>query len=142
MLFAIASTVPSQFSSRFTQPMPRQASSPHRVHRIADQIQRDLSELIPRELRDPRIGLVTIADVQLTPDYAHARIFFTVLGGEPEHVAAALNERAGYLHSLLFKRLRIHTVPTLHFVFDQSTSKASDMNALIAQAVANTAKDD
>ncbi|MHB1668009.1 MAG: 30S ribosome-binding factor RbfA [Thiomonas sp.] len=122
--------------------MPRQASSPHRVHRIADQIQRDLSELIPRELRDPRIGLVTIADVQLTPDYAHARIFFTVLGGEPEHAAAALNERAGYLHSLLFKRLRIHTVPTLHFVFDQSTSKASDMNALIAQAVANTAKDD
>ncbi|MDE2128336.1 MAG: 30S ribosome-binding factor RbfA [Betaproteobacteria bacterium] len=122
--------------------MPRQATSPHRIHRIADQIQRDLSELIPRELRDPRMGLVTIADVQLTPDYAHARVYFTVLGAEPDHVMAALNERAGYLHSLLFKRLRIHTVPTLHFVFDESTRKASDMNSLIAQAVASSAKDD
>ena len=122
--------------------MPRQATSPHRIHRIADQIQRDLAALIPRELRDPRLGLVTIADVQLTPDYAHARVFFTVLGAEPDHVMTALNERAGYLHSLLFKRLRIHTVPTLHFVFDESTRKASDMNSLIAQAVASTAKDD
>ncbi|WP_031404229.1 30S ribosome-binding factor RbfA [Thiomonas sp. FB-Cd] len=122
--------------------MPRQASTPHRIHRIADQIQRDLSELIPRELRDPRTGLITIADVQLTPDYAHARVYFTVLGAEPEHVAAVLNERAGYLHSLLFKRLHIHTVPTLHFVFDESTRKASDMNTLIANAVSNTAKDD
>ena len=122
--------------------MPRQASTPHRIHRIADQIQRDLSELIPRELRDPRTGLITIAEVKLTPDYAHARVYFTVLGAEPEQVAAALNERAGYLHSLLFKRLHIHTVPTLHFVFDESTRKASDMNTLIANAVANTAKDD
>ena len=122
--------------------MPRQASSSHRIHRIADQIQRDLSELIPRELRDPRLGLITLSEVRLSPDYAHARVFFTVLGAEPEHVVAALNERAGYLHSLLFKRLRIHTVPTLHFVFDETTAKASAMNSLISQAVADHAKDD
>ncbi len=122
--------------------MPRQASSSHRIHRIADQIQRDLSELIPRELRDPRLGLITVSEVQLSPDYAHARVFFTVLGAEPPHVLATLNERAGYLHSLLFKRLRIHTVPTLHFVFDETTAKASVMNALISQAVSDQAKED
>jgi ribosome-binding factor A len=122
--------------------MPRQASSSHRIHRIADQIQRDLSELIPRELRDPRLGLVTISEVQLTPDYAHAKVFFTVLAAEPAEVLAALTERAGYLHSLLYKRLHIHTVPTLHFVFDESTSKASSMNSLISRAVADQAKGD
>lgn len=122
--------------------MPRQASSSHRIHRIADQIQRDLSELIPRELRDPRLGLITLSEVQLSPDYAHAKVFFTVLGAEPAHVLASLNERAGYLHSLLFKRLRIHTVPTLHFVFDETTAKASAMNSLISQAVSDQAKDD
>ena len=122
--------------------MPRQASSSHRIHRIADQIQRDLSELIPRELRDPRLGLITLSEVQLSPDYAHAKVFFTVLGAEPSHVLASLNERAGYLHSLLFKRLRIHTVPTLHFVFDETTAKASAINSLISQAVSDQAKDD
>ena len=122
--------------------MPRQATGAHRIHRIADQIQRDLSELIPRELRDPRLGLVTVAEVQLTPDYAHAKVYFTVLGADPALVTAALNERAGYLHSLLFKRLRIHTVPTLHFLFDDTTRKASSMNELIAKAVATRSQQD
>ena len=122
--------------------MPRQSSTPHRIHRIADQIQRDLSELIPRELRDPRLGLITLSEVQLSPDYAHAKVYFTVLGAEPQHDEAALNERAGYLHSLLFKRLRIHTVPMLHFVFDETTRKASEMDGLIRQAVAHPARDD
>ncbi len=122
--------------------MSRPSTSPHRIHRIADQIQRDLSELIPRELRDPRLGLITVSEVQLSPDYAHAKVFFTVLGAEPQPVVAALNERAGYLHSLLFKRLRIHTVPTLHFVYDETTRKASAMDGLIRQAVANPARDD
>ena len=122
--------------------MPRQASGPHRIQRIADQIQRDLSELIPRELRDPRLGLVTVSEVRLSPDYAHARVFFTVLGAEGAETQAALNERAGYLHSLLFKRLRIHTVPTLHFVFDDTTRKASEMSTLIDRAVSSKARDD
>ena len=122
--------------------MPRQSSTPHRIHRIADQIQRDLSELIPRELRDPRLGLITLSEVQLSPDYAHAKVYFTVLGAEPQHAEAALNERAGYLHSLLFKRLRIHTVPMLHFVFDETTRKASEVDGLIRQAVAHPARDD
>lgn len=121
--------------------MPRQATTAHRIHRIADQIQRDLSEMIGREIRDPGLGLVTLSEVRLSPDYAHAKVFFTVLGAEPQHAQALLNERAGYLHSLLFKRLRIHTVPTLHFVYDASTREAGDMNELIRRAVADKARD-
>jgi len=57
-------------------------TSPHRHQRLADQIQRDLAELVPRELRDPANGLITIQAVELSPDLAHAKIYFTVLGGD------------------------------------------------------------
>ena len=115
-------------------------STPNRSFRVADQIQRDLAELI-RELKDPRVGMVTLNAVEVTPDYAHAKIFFSVLVGEPAECEAGLNEAAGFLRNGLFKRLQIHTVPTLHFQFDQTTERAADMNALIARANADRAKD-
>ena len=117
-------------------------SAPGRSLRIADQIQRDLSELIAREVKDPRIGLVTIQSVELTPDYAHAKVFFTTLTGDPEDTQAALNHAAGHLHNLLFKRLRIHTVPALHFVFDRTIERAVAMSRLIDEANATRARDD
>ncbi len=121
--------------------MPRKASSvPNRGYRVADQIQRDLSELIARELKDPRVGMVTINTVEVTPDYAHAKVFFSLLTGNPEEATQGLNAAAGFLRNGLFKRLHIHTVPTLHFVFDRTTERASDMNALIAKAVASRSK--
>ena len=107
----------------------------HRNQRVADQIQRDLAELIPREIRDPKVGLITLQAVELTTDMAHAKIFFTVLGAEPEYALAALREKAGYLHSLLFKRLHIHTVPTLHFHYDNSVEHGIEMSRLIDQAI-------
>ena len=122
--------------------MPRKASSvPNRGYRVADQIQRDLSELIARELKDPRVGMVTINAVEVTPDYAHAKVFFSLLTGNPEEATQGLNAAAGFLRNGLFKRLHIHTVPTLHFIFDRTTERASDMNALIAKAVASRSKD-
>ncbi|MFM1817610.1 MAG: hypothetical protein RL364_470 [Pseudomonadota bacterium] len=122
--------------------MPRKASSvPNRGYRVADQIQRDLSELIARELKDPRVGMVTINAVEVTPDYAHAKVFFSLLIGNPEEATEGLNAAAGFLRNGLFKRLHIHTVPTLHFIFDRTTERASDMNALIAKAVASRSKD-
>jgi ribosome-binding factor A len=69
-------------------------------------------------------------------------VFFTVLVGDPAESEAALNQAAGFLRNHLFKRLHIHTVPTLHFQFDRTTERASDMNALIARAVASRSKDD
>lgn len=122
--------------------MPRKSSTPNRAYRVADQIQRDLSELIARELKDPRVGLVTISRVEVTPDYAHAKVHFSVLVGDADAAEEALNHAAGHLRNGLFKRLQIHTVPTLHFHFDRSTERASDMNALISKAVASRSKDD
>lgn len=116
-------------------------SIPNRSYRVADQIQRDLSELI-RELKDPRIGMVTISAVEVSPDYAHAKVFFSLLVGDHEACEEALNEAAGFLRNGLFKRLSIHTVPTLHFQFDRTTERAADLNALIARANATRAKDD
>ncbi len=121
--------------------MPKKATA-NRSFKVADQIQRDLTELIARELKDPRVGMVTIQAIEVTPDYAHAKVFFSVLTGEPQETQDALNQAAGFLRNHLFKRLHIHTVPTLHFQFDRTTEKAADMNALIARAVASRAKDD
>ena len=113
---------------------------PNRSFRVADQIQRDLAELI-RELKDPRVGMVTIHAVEVTPDYAHAKVFFSLLVGDPKECETALNEAAGWLRNALFKRLQIHTVPTLHFVFDRTTEHAAELNLLINQANATRAKD-
>jgi ribosome-binding factor A len=121
--------------------MPKKSSTPNRAFKVADQIQRDLTELI-RELKDPRLGMVTIQAVEVTPDYAHAKVFFSVLVGDPAECEVGLNAAAGFLRNGLFKRLHIHTVPTLHFLFDRTTERAADMNALIARAVASRSKDD
>ena len=96
----------------------RKSAAPNRSFKVSDQIQRDLAELIARELKDPRVGMVTLQGVEVTPDYAHAKVFFSLRNG-------------------LFKRLHIHTVPTLHFIYDRTTERAADMNALIAKAVAS-----
>ncbi|MEL4178413.1 30S ribosome-binding factor RbfA [Roseateles sp. PN1] len=114
---------------------------PNRSFRVADQIQRDLAELI-RELKDPRIGMATVNAVEVTPDYAHAKVFFSVLVGDPTETGEALNEAAGYLRNGLFKRLQIHTVPSLHFHFDRTIERAAEMSALIRTANANRALDD
>lgn len=120
----------------------KKSSTPNRGFRVADQIQRDLTELIARELKDPRVGMITIQAVEVTPDYAHAKVFYSILVGDPDDTQAALTQAAGFLRSGLFKRLHIHTVPTLHFLFDRTTERAADMNALIAKAVSSRAQDD
>lgn len=115
---------------------------PGRGLRVADQIQRDLAELIPQEVRDPRVGLVTLTGCEVTPDYAHAKVYFTVIGSEPEVAAQGLNAASGLLHNLLFRRLRIHTVPRLHFVHDESVARGFEMDQLIRAAVADTPSQD
>ena len=119
----------------------KQRSIPNRGFRVADQIQRDLAELI-RDLKDPRVGMITINGVEITPDYAHATVLFSLLVGDPAECEAGLNEAAGYIRNSLFKRLQIHTVPTLHFKFDRTTERAAELNALIAQANSTRAKED
>ena len=96
---------------------------PARGLRIADQIQRDLSHIIVSELKDPRVGMVTITEVQVTADYAHAKIFFTLLKDQPEDIEnalAGLNKAAGFLRNQLGRQWTVHTLPQLHFIYDQS----------------------
>ena len=121
--------------------MRHKKAIPNRSFRVADQIQRDLAELI-RELKDPRIGMVTINSVDISADYAHAQVYFSVLVGDTAECEAGLNEAAGFLRNGLFKRLQIHTVPTLHFQFDRTTEHAAELSALIRQANATRAKED
>ncbi|HEY6086697.1 MAG TPA: 30S ribosome-binding factor RbfA [Burkholderiaceae bacterium] len=114
---------------------------PNRSFRVADQIQRDVAGLV-RELKDPRIGMVTITGVDVTPDYAHATVRFSLLVGDTAECEAALNEAAGFVRNGLFKRLQIHTVPTLHFQFDRTTERALELSALISRANATRALDE
>jgi ribosome-binding factor A len=121
--------------------MRHKRSTPNRSNRVNDQIQRDVAELI-RDLKDPRIGnMVTITSVEVTPDYAHAKIGFSLLVGDSAACEEGLNEAAGFIRNGLFKRLQIHTVPTLHFHFDRTTERALELSALINRAVADKAKD-
>lgn len=120
----------------------RKSSKSHRGFKVADQIQRDLAELIARELKDPRVGMVTLQGVEVTADYAHAKVFFSTLNSDPVLCAQGLNQAAGFLRNALFKRLQIHTVPTLHFVYDSTPQKAADLNTLISKALAQQVKPD
>jgi ribosome-binding factor A len=86
--------------------------------------------------------MVTLNSVDISPDYAHAKVYFSVLVGDPAACEAALNEAAGFLRNGLFKRLAIHTVPTLHFQFDRTTERAAELQALIRDANASRAKDE
>jgi ribosome-binding factor A len=119
-------------------------SIPGRGLRVADQIQRDLAELIAMELKDPRVGMVTLSEVQLTPDYAHAKVFFTTLIDDPasvQNTLIGLKKASGFLRVQLGKRLSIHTLPELHFVHDTSTSRGAALSKLIDEANATRAKD-
>ena len=120
-------------------------SIPTRGLRVADQIQRDLSEIIAFELKDPRVGMITITEVQITADYAHAKVFFTMLSDDKEAIkntVAGLQKAAGYVRIMLGKRLSIHTLPDLHFFHDTSTARGIEMSRLIDEANATRAKDD
>lgn len=115
-----------------------QKAKPGRGQRVAEQIARDLAEIIPLEVRDPRVGLVTITGCEITPDYAYARVFFTVIGSDPAQCEAGLAAAAGMLRNKIFKKLRIHTVPTLHFVHDTSVERGFEMDRVINEAMRQT----
>ena len=115
-------------------------SKPGRANRIEEQIQRDLATMIPKELSDKRIGLVTITGVKITPDYVHATVYFTSIGSTPEASEEALNSASPILYPRIFKLLKIHTVPQLHFVYDKSVEDGFEMDQLIKQARAEDAE--
>jgi ribosome-binding factor A len=112
--------------------------SDSRRARIADQIQRELAEAIRLELRDPRVGLITLTGVELSGDQSHAKVFFTVLGAESavRDATEGLQRAAGFLRSQLAHRLTTRKVPELHFEFDESVERGVRLSRLIDEAVA------
>ena len=112
-----------------------------RRDRVAEQVRRELAELIRSEVKDPRVGMVSVTEVQVTPDYAHAKVFFSTLSGSAsvDGVLEGLQKASGFLRRELGKRIRIHTTPQLHFVFDQSLERGADLSKLIEQAVSISA---
>ncbi len=109
-----------------------------RSDRVGDQMQRELADLIRLEVKDPRVGMVTLSGVEVSRDLAHAKVFFTQLGGEEKGREAeqGLNNAAGYLRRELGARMRLRTVPQLRFVYDDTPERGARISALIDSAIA------
>ncbi len=107
-----------------------------RTRRVADQIQRELALLIQQEVKDPRIGMVTVTRVTVTREFEHARVFFTVLEskGDIQQTLEGLNKASGFLRKALAKRLKLRTTPQLHFEYDSSIENGNYLLSLIKQA--------
>jgi len=116
-----------------------------RTQRIGDQMQRELAQMIPREVRDPRLGFVTVTAVDVSRDLGHAKVFITLMGENAAEKIKLnleiLNEAAGYLRMLLGKSMKVRSVPQLHFHFDESISRGVHLSALIERAVAEDITD-
>ncbi len=113
-----------------------------RAQRVGDQIQRELADLLAHDVKDPRVGRVTITQVEVGADFAHATVHFTHLAGR-EHAAeatAALARVAGFLRSALARRIDLYSVPQLHFAYDDSIEAGMRLSQLIDQAVADDKK--
>ena len=113
-----------------------------RAQRVAEQIQRELMDLLRYEVKDPRVGMVTVTAVDVTSDLSHATVLFTHLGGgaHADEVLAGLTHAAGHLRSELSRRLRLYSVPQLHFRYDDSIESGMRLSNLIDEAVASDKK--
>lgn len=119
-----------------------------RLRRMADQVQRELSDLIRNDIKDPRMGgLITINGVKISPDLGYADVYVTVMGRElgDEQSAAAnratldiLNAASGFMRSELGRRIKTRFTPRLRFHYDQLTAHGNYMADLISKAMADT----
>ena len=121
-----------------------QAPPGGRRPRVAEQIHHEIAALIRGELKDPRIGMVTVTGCEVTPDYAYTTIYFTVLPSDEKTVAdtlAGLQHAAGFLRAQLGRRIKIHTTPEVRFVHDRSIEHGMELSQLIDEANARRAAD-
>jgi len=116
--------------------MPREFP---RTRRVGEQVQRELATLIRDEIKDPRLGMVSISAVQVTRDLSHAKVHVSVLGDEQQSRASVdvLNRASGFLRHRLGKILRLRVIPELHFYLDLSLEHGARMGALINKAIAS-----
>ena len=110
-----------------------------RTQRIGDQIQRELAILIRQELKDPRLGMVTVSSVKVSPDMGYADIYVTVMGSslddKPDESIKVLNAAAGFLRGEVGRAIRTRITPRLRFHYDEVTARGNRMASLINEAV-------
>ncbi len=110
-----------------------------RKDRVSEQIRRELAEIIRRDLKDPRVGMISLTDVEITADYAHAKVFFSTLNEDKlSDIEKGLSQAALFLRRALGKSLHLHTLPALHFVFDNSLSYGAHITTVIDEALLRT----
>ena len=109
-----------------------------RTQRVADYLQRELAAVIQHQVRDPRVGMVSVTGVDVSRDLGHARIYYTMLGSDSSEDAkestAVLNKAAGFLRTQLSKDSNMRSVPQLRFYFDASVGRGRELEDLIQRA--------
>ena len=119
--------------------MPRPTG---RSQKVGDQIQRELSEIIHRELRDPGVGMITLTAVDVSPDCAYATVYFTCLdAAHVKEAKAGLTRATGFLRAQIGKRIKIWTTPELKFVYDESVERGDRLSRLIDSAISTNTTD-
>lgn len=110
-----------------------------RSDRVAEQVRRELADLLQFEVKDPRVGMVTITEVEVSGDMAHAKIFYSAPVQDNSQAMAelqkGLEKSAGFLRSQLGKRMLLRTVPQLHFIYDTSIDQGMKISRLIDEAL-------
>jgi ribosome-binding factor A len=107
-----------------------------RPQKLGDLIQQELAQLIARELRDPRVGMITITAVDVSPDISHAKVLYTTLdAAHVEEAGKGLKRAAGFLRSQLAKRIKLYTTPELRFEYDESVERGDRLSRLIDSAL-------
>jgi ribosome-binding factor A len=109
-----------------------------RAERVADQLQRELATLLRDEVKDPRVGRITITAIEVSADLSHAKVYFTHLAGREhaDRAIRALAHTAGFLRTELSHRLQLYSVPQLHFAYDDSIESGLRLSQLIDDAIA------
>lgn len=107
-----------------------------RPQRVGDEIQKELARLVQFELKDPRLGMVTITGVEVARDFSYADVWYTVLKGEPAKSQKALESAAGFLRTQIGRVIKLRVTPQLRFRFDEAPSRGVAMSSLIDQALA------
>lgn len=113
----------------------------HRTERVAEQIREEVSQILSTEVADPRIGLVTVTRVKVTPDLSLARIYWTMMGEvtERKQTIKALSRAAGYVRHLLSTRMTLRRSPEVQFVFDQSVAAQDRVEQILQELKAEEA---
>ncbi|BCB03398.1 30S ribosome-binding factor RbfA [Bacillus sp. KH172YL63] len=105
----------------------------HRANRVGEQMKKELSDIIGRKIKDPRIGFVTVTDVQVTGDLQQAKVYITVLGGEDqrENTLKGLGKAKGFIRSEVGQRIRLRKTPEIIFEFDESIDYGNHIESLL-----------